>query len=882
VVVRPAFGVAAAVAVLAAAAGPTAAAAPPPLSASTAHVAIGSAHGSGAFGRWRTDADGLPSYRYDVDQQTNPIARQSELDGSTDAWHQVGNDHAVANAYNHGYVQLWSQDRRYEWTNRFAPASGHLSGGFGYLRVGGRTVSTMYDDRPAGAATVRDFGVGAFRHRLAVPGATVDEHVYAPFGDAPLLLHDVTIRNTAKTTKRMSWFELWDANPYNQTTLKPIGLQAARASDGGRTLIVAQQPGDGDEQPLSIFAAAVRGPVDGHTTKVSSFFGAGGRRDPSAVRRDRLDGALAGPVAAGTTGGTLLAFRAPVTLKPGASVTLRYAYGAAHAAAIPGLLRTQRRARDPRTASARAWRRWLPQIRLGTGRAWLSRELQWDAYTLRSGASYEECHGTHVLSQGGYYQYSVGANEAYRDPLQQVLPLIYAEPSLARDVIEASAQQQPRDPAKDVAYGEGPLCARLDGLGTSSDLDLWLLWTAAEYGLATRDTDAFATPIRYADGTKADLWAHLKTAFAHQQGLLGPHGGYLSGDNGDWSDLSTAFLGMSESLLVTDQVAYVYPRLAELAAASGQSTFAAQLRAAGERALATVRGSWTSRGWFARGYDGDTRIGTGAIFGEPQPWALLAGGATAAQAKTVVANVRRYLTGVGAPKHLGGPAKIGSSQSPALNDPGITEHHTKTAGVGGNNAVYVGGAWYAVNGWLVMALGKLDGVVPHATAYAFDELQRNTLAAHATAFPKHWDGITSVDDVCNAFYSPHPEACGVGLWKTYEGQIMHQPAWSLFDTLTLAGIHPTAAGYDIRPTLPMARFTVRLPRIGVAYERGRVRGDVRVARGGTLRMTVAVAGPVRRVWAAGRAVPFTRGKGVVSFRLPARAEVAADWTVTLR
>lgn len=48
----------------------------------------------------------------------------------------------------------------------------------------------------------------------------------------------------------------------------------------------------------------------------------------------------------------------------------------------------------------------------------------------------------------------------------------------------------------------------------------------------------------------------------------------------------------------------------------------------------------------------------------------------------------------------------------------------------------MGGTWYAVKGWLTWALGSLDGVVPRAGAYALDELQRNTLRAHARAFPR--------------------------------------------------------------------------------------------------------------------------------------------------
>jgi hypothetical protein len=67
------------------------------------------------------------------------------------------------------------------------------------------------------------------------------------------------------------------------------------------------------------------------------------------------------------------------------------------------------------------------------------------------------------------------------------------------------------------------------------------------------------------------------------------------------------------------------------------------------------------------------QVGSGVIFEEPQPWAILAGVPSAGQAKTLVANVRRYLDAVGAPKEAGGPARIGTAMSPSRLDPDVTE-----------------------------------------------------------------------------------------------------------------------------------------------------------------------------------------------------------------
>jgi hypothetical protein len=331
---------------------------------------------------------------------------------------------------------------------------------------------------------------------------------------------------------------------------------------------------------------------------------------------------------------------------------------------------------------------------------------------------------------------------------------------------------------------------------------------------------------------------------------------------------------MTESTLVDAHAAYIYPRLALLADARGDRAFASALRRAGERALATERGQWAARGWYARGYAGDQQIGTGAIFGEPQPWAILAGAPDRAQTRTLVSNIRRFLTGVGAPH---APSRLGSAQSPAADDPAITEHsHPTTGAIGLNAAVFPGGSWYAIDGWLTWALGTIG----HRDD-AFSELLRNTLAAHASAYPAHWDGITSVDDVCYAYYSPTPAMCGNGLTTGYAGQIMHQPAWSLFDAIRLAGITPMATGYEIAPELPLRTFSLGLPQVGVAYGRTSAHGYVVIASRQTL--TMAVRPPSGRRWrvsAGGRPTLAVLRGGMLVFGLPARPGRPATWAIT--
>ncbi len=258
---------------------------------------ITSSYGSGSFGRWKVDRFNLPFYRYAIDPETAPQARQPELGGNTDAWHQLGNDHIVATAHNDGRVQLWSQDRAFQWTNRNEPAADHFSGGYGYLGLSDQTISTLYADRPPDARTRRDFGAGYFHRQTVTKPAAVDERVYAPFGDAPLLIHEVRIRNTSESRLGGNWFEYWDVNPFDEAEGRKthLGLTAPQYSRRLRALSVGEAPDAADSDPLRIFAAALRGRVESWETDATKFFGAGGRAEPAQVAAGELGGSIGPP-----------------------------------------------------------------------------------------------------------------------------------------------------------------------------------------------------------------------------------------------------------------------------------------------------------------------------------------------------------------------------------------------------------------------------------------------------------------------------------------------------------------------------------------------------------------------------------------------------------
>ena len=112
---------------------------------------------------------------------------------------------------------------------------------------------------------------------------------------------------------------------------------------------------------------------------------------------------------------------------------------------------------------------------------------------------------------------------------------------------------------------------------------------------------------------------------------------------------------------------------------------------------------------------------------------------------------------------------------------------------------------------------------------------------------------------------------------------MHQPSWSLFAALKLAGLDPVRDGYRIEPHLPMATFSLRLPDAGIEYRGARARGYLRPHGRARLRMTVELPrGLARRPVAAfvdGRRVRARKARGHLRFSLRARAGRVVSWAV---
>ena len=84
--------------------------------------------GSGPFGRWIVDDDGLPAYRYEMDQYRDLRAQYPNSQGFDlrTHWHVIGNDRINVAVTNDGPVQVYLSDRGGVWLNWIALSEADL------------------------------------------------------------------------------------------------------------------------------------------------------------------------------------------------------------------------------------------------------------------------------------------------------------------------------------------------------------------------------------------------------------------------------------------------------------------------------------------------------------------------------------------------------------------------------------------------------------------------------------------------------------------------------------------------------------------------------------------------------------------------------------
>ncbi len=821
-------------------------------------------YGSGYFGTWIEDEFGLPAFHYTCDQVHDPKAVTDLNPGlllPNEHIHQVGNDRIVAIASNYGHVRVRQDEGAPKFLNDYDPKRTAFAGGFGYLTDGKSALSTLY---PGGGKTFdRIFGIGYFRKKVADGNYSVDQVIFAPFGDDSVLISQVTITNSGAAEAQLRWIEYWGCRVYQfsfrsfmesssgrnmhelrrefgdrfESSFRKLsdgsGLRESKQFSGRDpaeerffAATVAELEKDqntfltppdknapklasfDDVNPPPTFLLSLDAPADGFSTSGKAFFGAGGAEHPSSIDQP-LDGDLSssGPQSA-------LLLERKFVLKPGESRMLTFLYGYLPSGLDLDSLATKYR-RAAATVLEDSSKRWKKSgLRFSTeSEPWVEREITWNHYYLRSGITYDDFFHHHIISQSSIYQYVMGFQGAARDPLQHSLPFIFSDPEILKDILRYTLKEVRPDgsiPYGIVGHGM-PMPTTSDD---SSDMPMWLLWVASEYVLATRDIAFLDSQIVTIYGVRAEgqtVRELLARCYRHliNDVKTGQHG-LMRMLRDDWNDgLENAWIPQAsqqecaekgESVLNSAMAAYVFDYYALMLTYAGDDGhIASGIRQKAEEHRHAVQEQWTGK-WFRRAWLGPTM----GWLGEKGLWIepqpwAIIGGAAGEDQTTALLKA--------IDQELRKPSPIGAMQisdSPDRITQGVWKMEPGTQ--------VAGGVWPSLNQTLIWALARVDG------AMAWDEWRKNTFARHAEVYPQVWYGTWSGPDVLNSALSKHPGETTGGKpfgWTDFPVLNMHTHACPLYSAAKLLGLEFTDKGLALAPKLPLESFRFESPLLGL-------------------------------------------------------------------
>lgn len=811
-------------------------------------------YGSGYFGKWIRDNFGLPAYQYTCNQLTDPKA-VSPVNKAwrlpTDHTHQIGNDRLVAAVSNFGHVQVRQDEGSPKFLNDYDPDQNRFGGGVGFLADGDFVLSTYYSG--SSDSFDRVFGMGYLQKRVSGRHCEVDQIIFAPFGDDPVLVSQVTITNHSDHVRKPRWIEYWGCHNYQfsyrslmeaailgsadstpqlrrelserfkhnfQIVRNSAGLidaqaflgrsaeedekwqkvQASLKSNpnsyfGNPVPALAPRASMDDLNPPATFLVSLDAPADRYSTNASAFFKNGIAHPEGSNQPLNNDLLSTGPDSA-------FFLERDLELQPGQSKTIYFLYGyLPEGFAIDSLVAKYSAA--PSRLLAQSCSRWKQNTLLFRVDAepWVEREVAWSGYYLRSALTYDDFFKEHILSQGSGTQYVAGLQGAARDPLQHVLPFIFTEPEIVKQIIRYTMKEIQPDGA--IPYGIVGCGVPMPCRYRPSDLELWLLWLTSEYVLATRDKGFLDETISVYPSpgsephplTVRELLARTFNRVTKDIGV-GKHD-LMRLFNGDWNDsvvvnrfepaLVAEITKSGESVLNAAMACYVHDSYAELMEFTGQAKPAQEARDAAERQRQAVRKQWNGK-WFRRAWLGEKLGWSGdqQLWLEPQPWAIIGGAADAEQRRILLASLNEL---VRTPSPIG--ALLQSQPDPTMKD---------EPGVGTN-----GGIFAAINGTLIWALAELD------KSMAWDEWKKNTLARHAHMYPDAWFGIWSGPDAYHSIFAKNPG------WTEPEAPVMnmHPHAWPLYSAAKLLGLEFHQHGFNLNLHLPLAQYEFASPLLGV-------------------------------------------------------------------
>jgi hypothetical protein len=817
--------------------------------------------GSGYFGEWIKDDFGLPAYKYTCNQLKDPKADTPMNDiwrARSDHLFLVGNDRLVGVASNFGYIMVRQDEGAPKYLNYHIPELNQYAGGFGYLTDNKDLLSTYY--RGQDVNFKRIFGIGYFSKKVSNQSYAVNHTIFAPFGDDPLLISQVKIRNKTPNEVDLRWIEYWGCfnfqfsfqatiNSISEKNVNPLKdyrinlekqsnnkvivfnknrgivnlkynkkspkleqqLDVEKRTKGVR--IQAKKPSFEDRNPPPIFLVSLDDQATGFHNNATTFFGEGGIEIPDGLKRPLdLNDDINGPE-------TCLILERAIKLKPNESKTLYFTYGyipegydlenmiEKYRNDLPNLLKR----------CCEAWKQTKIECEIKED-SWIERELFWSYYYLRGALTYDDFFEEHILSQGHVYQYIMGFQGAARDPLQHALPFLFTEPRIVKEILRYTLKEVQADGK--IPYGISGNGMIMPSLWDPSDLQLWLLWLLSDYVLSTRDIAFLNEPISMYPiyGRKAQtktVWDIVFLTFNYFINVIGrgKHG-LIRVASCDWNDMVIAGFvpkekqeevkKIGESVLNSAMAVYVLTQFSEMLLFIGkadQAKMALELR---NSLIKAIQNQWNGK-WFNRAWLSDDLgwVGNDILWLEPQPWALISHITNKSQTETLIKNINelnRKRSQIGA---------ILLSKPP--------EHLVEPAGMATN-----AGIWPSINGTLIWALSQFDGVL------AYDEWKKNLFGNKANVYPYIWYGIWSGADTWNSSFSEYPGhtlfnkyymtknpidlekgllSMGIN-WTDFPVLNLHPHAWPLYNIFNFLGVRFIKDGIEFTPKFPKDEYRI--------------------------------------------------------------------------
>ena len=763
----------------------------------------------GLFGNWATDAADLPCLDLLPTQPDDVTVVLPEGDRRR-VWHQVGNDRITAISHAGGWTTLYSAEAGLVRLNGIDPGRREELGGIWAVNDGkGRELLSPFG---ADIDVQARWGAGYAEWKATSPELELHRRVWAPFGDVPGIRVDVEI--TAKEEAGLpdaEYIETWGFKPYPLLLGGLMSRRVPAPRDYSRWLKLvwhAMFTASSLSRALTesyrrLFASRLALEVELDSEKCIVFLSpkrTGKRssppsrpsvlvRIPGSVFLAPLPGVSARPEIGSHAGCRSVSLRVPLTKGEG-STTASFVIGVAAPEEAPRLIEKLRSAGPEKNAES--WRR-VARFEIPAEPA-LAREATWHSYYLKSSKVRDSYFGCSYVPQASAYGFVHGVQGAPRDYAISSVPLTYLDPAGAKDLLRLIMRMTRSDGAIYYAHHGQGACTSGVIHKTPTDLPLFFLWAITEYIWATGDFAFLDEQVPFYDGhkgAKSDSTVRERALLAWdytREGVGRGEHGMLRVGSGDWSDPiammvshSRAFHKDGESAFNTALAVYALPRAAELVAGSHPRE-AAAMRDFARDLKSVMEDAWRGR-WFLRGWDGrGNPIGDDHLFLDAQAWALIAGVGSDEQRSTLVRTIAELCDD---------PSLIGAT---ILDRPHRIRHGMLAPGWDCN-----GGVWAAINGLLAWAYAL------HDPELAWRSLQKQSLAAHAAAYPHVWYGIWSGPDAYNAHYAERPGETFVHpATPMTEFPVMNSNAHAgpLLALIKVLGIEATPEGISVTPRLP--------------------------------------------------------------------------------